>query len=447
MKKFIWVILLMMTIVSCEKELLLDNSENDGQTSLVTSRLSITTRASNDDGQLQAVAQGRVYIFNAQGQCVEVLQTTAEEGTFSTELPIGIYTLYAVGADDLNRYVLPTQEEATPASLITCAEGKTLGDLLLKKANIELKRKATNKLILDLKRQVLCLSQVQINNVPTDVTSVEVTLSPLYSGVTLSETYSDTNPQSTSIALEKGENDGLWQSPTATYLFPSNGEPTITITFTTPEGTESYAYSTNQTLEANHHVILSGTYEGHQGVSLTGVLLSEEWGEDITITFGFDDPTVTPNPDPDPNPNPDPTDTPVAGQFFHNYYVVSVDDTNRKAVLLSKEKVDFTTTSYTDEKTLLTAFVKPLAELTKPADYSCEEWRVPKESEVQIFSKDEKIVVFDDKGRSKSYYCLSESGSLEQAFTKKISETEFEFKTVGRLGEDVLLRPVIDITY
>ena len=70
MKKIIWVILLMMTIVSCEKELLLDNSENDGQTSLVTSRLSITTRAVDDDGQLQAVKQGRVYVFNAQNQCV-----------------------------------------------------------------------------------------------------------------------------------------------------------------------------------------------------------------------------------------------------------------------------------------------------------------------------------------------------------------------------------------
>ena len=267
----------------------------------------------------------------------------------------------------------------------------------------------------------------------------------MYSGVSLDGTYSEANPQTCTVELNKGDDDGLWQSEPKTYLFPSKGEPTITISFTTSEGTQSYSYSTNQTLEANHHVILSGTYEGHQGVSLTGVLLSEEWGENITITFGFDDPTVTPNPD--PNPNPDPTDTPVAGQFFHNYYVVSVDDANRKAVLLSKAKVNFTTTSYTQESSLLAAFVKPLAELAKPVGYSCEEWRVPKESEVQIFSKDEKIVVFDDKGRSKSYYCLNESGSLEQAFTKKISETEFEFKTVGSLGEDVLLRPVITITY
>ena len=444
MKHLIWVILLMMTIVSCEKELLLDNSENDGQTSLVTSRLSITTRASNDDGQLQAVAQGRVYVFNAQNQCVEVLSTTAEEGAFSTELPIGTYSLYAVGADDLDRYVLPTQEEATPTSIITCAEGKEMDDLLLKKSDVTLVKNASQHLSINLSRKVLCLNQVEIKNVPTEVTKVEVSLSPMYSGVCLDGTYSEANPQTCTVSLAN-QGEGLWQSEPKTYLFPSKGTPTITISFTTSEGTQSYSYSTNQTLEANHHVILSGTYEGHQGVSLTGVLLSEKWGENITITFGFDDPTVTP--DPDPNPNPDPTDTPVAGQFFHNYYVVSVDDANRKAVLLSKAKVNFTTTSYTQESSLLAAFVKPLAELTKPADYSCEEWRVPKESEVQIFSKDEKIVVFDDKGRSKSYYCLSESGSLEQAFTKKISETEFEFKTVGSLGEDVLLRPIITITY
>ena len=441
MKKIIWVILLMMTIVSCEKELLLDNSENDGQTSLVTSRLSITTRAVDDDGQLQAVAQGRVYVFNAQGQCVEVLQTTTEEGAFSTELPIGTYTLYAVGADDLDRYVLPTQEEATPTSIITCAEGKQMDDLLLKKSDVTLVKNASQHLSIDLSRKVLCLNQVEIKNVPTEVTAVEVSLSPMYSGVCLNETYSEANPQTCTVSLTN-QGEGLWQSEPKTYLFPSKGTPTITISFTTSEGTQSYSYSTNQTLEPNHHVILSGTYEGHQGVSLTGVLLSEKWGENITITFGFDTPSDNNNSNPS-----DPTDTPVPGQFYHDYYVVSVDETNHKAVLLSKKKVDFTTTSYTDEKILLTAFVKPLAELTKPADYSCEEWRVPKESEVQIFSKDEKIVVFGSNGCSALYYCFSESGSLEQAYTKKISETEFQFRTAPGLTKDMTLRPVINITY
>lgn len=442
MKKIIWVILLMVTIVSCEKELLLDNSENDGQTSLVTSRLSITTRAVDDDGQLQAVAQGRVYVFNAQNQCVEVLSTTADEGTFSTELPVGTYTLYAVGADDLDRYVLPTQEEATPASLITCAEGKQMDDLLLKKSDVTLVKNASQHLSINLSRKVLCLNQVEIKNVPTEVTAVEVSLSPMYSGVCLDGTYSEANPQTCTVELKKGDDDGLWQSEPKTYLFPSKGTPTITISFTTSEGTQSYSYSTNQTLEANHHVILSGTYEGHQGVSLTGVLLSEEWGEDITITFGFDDPTDNNNSNPS-----DPTTTPVPGQFYHDYYVVSVDPTNHKAVLLSKKKVDFTTTSYTDEKILLTAFVTPLAQLAKPSGLSCEEWRVPEESEVQIFSKNENVVEFDSKGRSQTFYCFSVSGALEQAFTKKLSETEFEFKTYSSLAEGIHLRPVIDITY
>lgn len=439
MKKIIWVILLMMTIVSCEKELLLDNSENDGQTSLVTSRLSITTRASNDDGQLQAVAQGRVYVFNAQNQCVEVLSTTAEEGAFSTELPIGAYTLYAVGADDLDRYVLPTKEEATPTSLITCAEGKTPGDLLLKKANIELKRKATNKLTLDLKRQVLCLSQVQINNVPTDVTSVEVTLSPLYSGVTLSGTYSDTNPQSTSIALEKGENDGLWQSPTATYFFPSNGEPTITITFTTPEGTETYAYSTNQTLEANHHVILSGTYEGHQGVSLTGLLLSETWGEDITITFGFDTPTDNNNSNPS-----DPTTTPVPGTFYHDYYVVSVNQTSRKAVLLAKEDVTYKKAEKTATKSDWVAIINSALEtVEKPSGLNCDKWRVPTLAEAEIFLVDKSAITIT---KNSSFFCIVEEG-LGCVLVKLENDSQVIGLHSDSRGNEVKLRPVIDITY
>ena len=439
MKHLIWVILLMMTIVSCEKELLLDNSENDGQTSLVTSRLRITTRAVDDDGQLQAVKQGRVYVFNAQGQCVTVLSTTAEEGTFSTELPIGTYSLYAVGSDNLDNYVLPTQDEATPTSIITCAEGKTLGDLLLKKANIELKRKATNKLTLDLKRQVLCLSQVQINNVPTDVTSVEVTLSPLYSGVTLSETYSDTNPQSTSIALEKGENDGLWQSPTATYLFPSNGEPTITITFTTPEGTETYAYSTTQPLTPNHHVFLSGTYEGYQGVSITGLLLSEKWGENITITFGFDTPTDNNNSNPS-----DPTTTPVPGTFYHDYYVVSVDKTNHKAVLLSKNDVAHQTTPKSEEN-IWRGFVNTaLSQMEIPSGLNCDQWRVPTYEEASIFLVDKSAVGLSKKNTS--FFCMIED-VLGYIIVQEDNNTREIFGQGKSCNDKMILRPVITITY
>lgn len=447
MKKFIWVILLMMTIVSCEKELLLDNSENDGQTSLVTSRLSITTRAVDDDGQLQAVAQGRVYVFNAQNQCVEVLSTTAEESTFSTELPVGTYSLYAVGADDLDRYVLPTQEEATPTSLITCAEGKQMDDLLLKKSDVTLMKKASQHLSINLSRKVLCLNQVEIKNVPTEVTKVEVSLSPMYSGVCLDGTYSEANPQTCTVELKKGDNDGAWQSEPKTYLFPSKGTPTITISFTTSEGTQSYSYSTTQTLTSNHHVILSGTYEGHQGVSLTGVLLSEKWGEDITITFGFDDPTVTPDPDPDPNPNPDPTTTPVPGQFYHDYYVVSVDQTSRKAVLLAKDNLAFTAPSETSQSSWLGALNTAMSGLAKPVGLACDDWRLPTFAEVNVFARDSQALALEE-GAHVRLFCTKQNGALESAWVeKKLNTGAYDISETTVLIKDSFLRPVIDITY
>ena len=436
MKKIIWVILLMMTIVSCEKELLLDNSENDGQTSLVTSRLSITTRASNDDGQLQAVAQGRVYVFNAQNQCVEVLSTTAENESFSTELPVGTYTLYAVGADDLDRYVLPTQEEATPTSIITCAEGKQMDDLLLKKADVTLVKNASQHLSINLSRKVLCLNQVEIKNVPTEVTKVEVSLSPMYSGVCLNETYSGS--KSCTVKLDKGDDDGVWQSEPKTYLFPSKGTPTITISFTTSEGTQSYSYSTNQTLEANHHVILSGTYEGHQGVSLTGVLLSEKWGENITITFGFDTPTDNNNSNPS-----DPTTTPIPGQFYHDYYVVSVDPTNHKAVLLAKDKVDYTAPSGKDpaESLWREAFNTAMSGLAKPEGLNCDNWRLPTLAEATVFLKDKQIVSFD--GTFSPFYYIEGEKSIEWA---RIDD-EGVIGHGASFKNTMLLRPVITITY
>lgn len=430
MKRIIWVILLMVTIVSCEKELLLDNSENDGQTSLDTSHLSITTRASNDDGQLQAVEQGCVYVFNGQNQCVEVLSTTAEEGTFSTELPIGTYALYAVGADDLDRYVLPTQEEATPASLITCAEGKQMDDLLLKKSDVTLVKNASQHLSINLSRKVLCLNQVEIKNVPTEVTKVEVSLSPMYSGVCLDGTYSEANPQTCTVSLTN-QGEGLWQSEPKTYLFPSKGTPTITISFTTSEGTQSYSYSTNQTLEANHHVILSGTYEGHQGVSLTGVLLSEKWGENITITFGFDDPTTTP----------------VPGTFYHDYYVVSVDQTSRKAVLLAKDNLAFTAPSGAGQESWLGALNTAMSGLAKPDGLACDDWRLPTFAEVEVFARDSQALALEE-GTPVRLFCIKQNGELESARVEKKRNTgAYDISESPALTEDCFLRPVITITY
>ena len=439
MKKFIWVILLMMTIVSCEKELLLDNSENDGQTSLVTSRLSITTRAVDDEGQLQAVAQGRVYVFNAQDQCVEVLQTTTEECTFSTELPVGTYSLYAVGADDLDRYVLPTKEDATPTSIITCAEGKQMDDLLLKKADVTLVKNASQHLSIDLSRKVLCLNQVEIKNVPTEVTAVEVSLSPMYSGVCLDGTYSDANPKTCTVPLTN-QGEGLWQSEPKTYLFPSKGTPTITISFITAEGTQSYSYSTNQTLEANHHVILSGTYEGHQGVSLTGVLLSEKWGEDITITFGFDDPTDNNNSNPS-----DPTTTPVPGTFYHDYYVVSVDQTNHQAVLLAKEDVTYEKAGKNATNADWLIIVNSaIAKVEKPVGLTCDDWRVPTLAEAKVFVQDPSVVT---PIQSYSYYCCLIGEKLGW-LRYSLSETgELVLESNSSFGSVTPLRPVINITY
>ena len=434
MKKIIWVILLMMTIVSCEKELLLDNSENDGQTSLVTSRLSITTRAVDDEGQLQAVAQGRVYVFNAQDQCVEVLQTTAEEGTFSTELPVGTYTLYAVGADDLDRYVLPTKEDATPTSVITCAEGKQMDDLLLKKSNVTLAKNASQHLSINLSRKVLCLNQVEIKNVPTEVTKVEVSLSPMYSGVCLNETYSEANPQTCTVSLTN-QGEGLWQSEPKTYLFPSKDEPTITISFTTSEGTQSYSYSTNQTLEANHHVILSGTYEGHQGVSLTGVLLSEKWGEDITITFGFDDPTDSSDPS-------SPSETPIAGKFYHDYYVVSVDQTNHKAVLLSKADVEHENLKI-NQNSCMEQLNTLMSTLSKPSGCECADWRVPTLAEAQVFLYDPEAVTISG---TKSFLCIYQS-ELGHIVIKNSNGSLTEVNSGQGYTSSDVLRPVIDITY
>lgn len=414
---------------SCEKAILIDTEEPSEELGERTAKLTVITRA--DDAN-NTVAQGCIYVFNSAGKCVQLMSTTTGSNSATVMLAAGSYSLYAVGSDDLTRFNLPTQSNATPTSIITLAEGKTMGDLLLKKADVTLEDGETLNQTIALEHKVLCINDISIKKVPANVTKVEVSISPLYGSVTLSGTYPDTPVESYKIGLTKQSDGTTWLAEPEQMLFPSAGTPTIKIMLTTSEGTQGYSYTASEELPANHHFSISGTYMAAQGVSITGLLTTASWGEDRSITFNFDDNNAY-------------AETPVAQQFYDGYYVISVNSQAKTAVVLSKRKVEYTApSSGSAESAWLGAFEQPMADLEKPTGASGA-WRLPTLSEVQIFTKDTQVVTFGNNGNTPSYFCLDGS-TLMWAYTNH-SDDEYVFKKGTNYNSSVLLRPVISIAY
>ena len=334
-----------LTFTSCEKDLLTETDDEEtevsGQSPKATAHLNIITRGSGDSPNQNAVADGRIYIFNEAGQCVDLLTTSESSNQTSSTLPAGTYTLYALGSSDLSHFVLPTKQQASPSSVITRAENQTMCDLLQKTVSVTLENgeSVTQNIVLD--HKVLCIDQLDIAGVPDNVTKVEVSVSPLYKSIQLDGSYVTTATESYKIELDKPTSGDTWQATPAQMLFPSKGTPNIKVSFTTAKGVKSYSYTASEELPANHHFTISGTYTDNSGIALTGILTASDWGVDRTITFGFDELSNR---------------IPVAGKFFNGNYVISVDETNRTALVRSAN-IEYVAPAANSSKSDLTANV------------------------------------------------------------------------------------------
>lgn len=423
----------LVTLASCEKELLTETDDEEtevsGQSPKATAHLNVTTRGTDVDPSVNAVSDGRVYIFNQSGQCVSLLSTNETSNEASANLSAGTYTLYAVGSSDLSRFVLPTQQEATPSSVITRAEGMVMEDLLLKTANVTIvDGEAVNQnMVLD--HKVLCIDHLEIKGVPDDVTKVEVSLSPLYTSIQLDGTYVATATESYKITLaQSASSSSTWQATPNQMLFPSVGTPTIKVSFTTATGVKSYSYTASEELPANHHFTIVGTYTANQGVALTGILTASDWGEDRTITFGFNE------------GNQDVV--PVAGQSFKGHLVLSVDETHHTALVRSASVQYTAPAANASESEWLTALNTAMAAVDKP-EGAVGNWRIPTYEEALLFVTNPAL--YSGKDNTPAFFCLYD-GHLERVWASDLTTTPVASHDNTFVSTNYL-RAVITINY
>lgn len=431
-------------LISCSEQ----ESDLSSATPSPNHQLRIVTHTR--EGEAPVTPLANIYLFK-DNALVRTLQTDADNrySSAAVKLPEGAYTLCALNASDLSHFLIP--DNPTPTSVVTKATGQAMGDLLMATASVSLPDGTNEEVDMTLERKVLELSSLSVSQVPADVTGVSVAITPFCSGVQFNGTYVDANPVTCSFDLVTSTvTTGLWKLSPRQLVFPSVGTPIITVTFTRGDNdATTFTYTAESALTANNKYDIAGTYTEPLGVTLSGIVTTQSWADPTTVNFDFDEQNNSANNsgnnqnDPATNPATDPSDVPVTGQFYKGCYVVSVDETNRKAVLLSPTGRD----GFVETTTVAVSAKIEEALSAWPAISGLSgTWRVPTLEEVQVFALSSDLMDGVENLKSKYLFCYSESQLLSTEIKKKATGIEVKTPT-SKSGSLFILRPVIDITY
>ncbi len=321
-----------------------------------------------------------VYVLSADGVCVEEAVIGSSETQTEMKLPAGTYNVCAIGGAVDSDYDIPSKENASAESVIRLKEGKSHGDLMYAHSAVTLASKENNTLTLPLKRRVMLLQEVVIDNVPMDVTAVTVTIAPIYEGLRIDGNYSGAGGSHT-VILDKEGVDGVWRSTSETYLLEAVTGATVKVQLTDAEGTKSYSYSLADELQANYKIRIKGTYVSQSGVSLTGIISGDVWAGERVITFDMSDENEGKNPSVGGD-TPIVGDAPAAGTMYNGCYVLSNEsqaDGSVKVVLMSAKHTFGLVFTEDDENSVETAVASALKEF---ATDGISGWRLPAYEEI-----------------------------------------------------------------
>lgn len=409
---------------SCSEQVMNnDMPAEEGRTGL----LRIQTRAGEE-----GVDDGRLYILNEEGNCIHLFTLDAANPLVSANLAQGTYDVYALGGDDLDVFSLPGKETEADKRFIALTQNQVMGDLQWGHQTVEIVNGESKSLELSLERKVFLIEEVKINEVPEEVTAIEVSMMPMHSRLQLDGEY--TADLTKVIVNLKSQGGGTWKSTGAVYSFPSIGRAVVTISMTFGEEVKHYSYVTESTgIPANVKVHIDATYSRTWENKLDISLKCADWGEQKDIQFTFDngyEGTMYQGSS---------TEEPTVGQTYGGYYVVSVDEANRKAVLVRKSQDNNYILNDSINAKLAKGIKKPQIDNVTPIG----EWRLPTPEECSVFALDPTLPnrIFDH-----GYYCLD--GNAIKSYDIDVVDGKIVNTGLTEgLSADTWLRPVIEITY
>lgn len=279
-------------LASCEKPNFEDLEESENGTSEVKqASLTVKTRTSEETEKVSYPV--RVYVMNDKGTCVDMSQLDSSSDILKFSLDAGSYDIYAIGGADEDSYELPSKDKATQTSQIALRDGATQGDLMASNNHITLTKGEKNNLVLAMTRKVSKIESIKIENIPSDVTAVEVTISPLVKYIQLDGSNSEESSYVT-FPLSPTSTSGTWSNNTGIYITESTSNITIKVGVTVSGSKESYSCSYGGKVNANHKLTINGKFNDNT-VALSGVLTGAKWGDPMNIDFEINGETTEDN--------------------------------------------------------------------------------------------------------------------------------------------------------
>ena len=303
-----------------------------------------------------------LYAFDGKGKCSAFQKIVNKDDRIELVLPAGNYRIVAI-AGYSDAYLLP--EEPTMDEVISL-EGVADMPLMMGEESIVIDGEGDVTMEITLSYVVAGVN-VLLKNIPSDVSAVSFSLSPLDSSVSFAGEYGG-------VSMKAGgscflSNGNVWKSDTL-YVFPGSATETLlTIVLETLGGARNkYEYTYSGRPEAGRFFNLSGSYS--DAVSVTGSVIVDNWKgvDEVSFDFGTVGKPDTGNPDFDA------LDLPDIGTIWNGAIVADVIEapTGAEILLLSLEEWDATT-----------AQVEDITE-----GYSVNEisgWRLPSYEEAQMF--------------------------------------------------------------
>jgi hypothetical protein len=324
-----------------------------------------------------------LYAFNKNGK-LAASQTINDEGNnMALSLTDGEFQIVAVSgiSDD---YQLPEKPTLDDAIVLSNTKGADT-PLMVGRADIAVSRSEGTSAEIALTYVVAQLN-VMLKNVPDDVSTVELSISPLHSSLTMGGEYGGESQKiKVSCTLEE---DGTWRAQ-PTYIFPGSGkETTFSVYFKKEDGTElTYGYTYKGIPEANHPFNITGSFA--EGVIVGGSFEISDWEEAINVEFTFGANIVPDEEEDEEDIQIDMTNVPEIGTIWNDMIVADIgeaDETGVELLLMSLDEWDATTSGVAD-----------VAEGYSVNGIS--EWRLPTHDEAAVlrtrFSGDSRLELND----------------------------------------------------
>lgn len=292
-------------------------------------------------GDAEIVYPLYLYAFTGKGKLVASQTIAGAEDDMALPLAKGDFQVVALsGASD--DYQLPESPELDDVIVLSATDGADT-PLMVGRANVEVGDAEESSAQITLTYVVAALN-VKLKDIPSNVSKVQLALSPLHSSLSMGGEYGgDSQKVKVDCSLVS---EGVWAAET-TYIFPGNAKETVfSIYFKTDDGTEvTYGYTYQGVPEANHLFNVTGSYAG--GVIVGGNFDVTDWEGSIDVEFEFGAEMV---PDDDEEDNTDEGDdeepevklegVPEVGTIWNDMIVVDMGEADQTGVDLLLMSLD-----------------------------------------------------------------------------------------------------------